>query len=132
MTEPVTSAASSAPAAAPTPQAHGGPSRFDPAETRMFAHMMQGVPAPPATSAPHALRDAAMAYAAQLTGNVRSYEEMRRSMLEAIDLRDPIKTMFALTDHSMEAHMTFAKLHISTGLASAATSLFSTLLKNQQ
>jgi hypothetical protein len=26
----------------------------------------------------------------------------------------------------------FAKLHISTGLASAATSLFGTLLKNQQ
>lgn len=106
---------------------------FDPAETRLFANMMQGAPLPPpATSAPSALGDAAMAYAAQLSGNVRSYEDMRKSMLESIDLSDPIKTMFALTDHSMQAHMTFARLHISTGLASAATSLFGTLLKNQQ
>jgi hypothetical protein len=28
--------------------------------------------------------------------------------------------------------MMFTKMHISTGLASAATSLFGTLLKNQQ
>lgn len=105
---------------------------LDPGETRMFANMMQGAALPAPGGGSGTLRDAAMAYAAQLSGNVRSYEEMRRSMLQSIDLSDPIKTMFALTDHSMEAHSTFARLHISTGLASAATSLFSTLLKNQQ
>jgi len=65
-------------------------------------------------------------------GSVRSFEEMRASMLQSIDLNDPIRTMFVLTDHAMEAHAMFARLHISTGLASAATSLFGTLLKNQQ
>jgi hypothetical protein len=133
MTEPVavaSSAAELAPSNAPGSQPAG---QLDPAETRMFANMMQGMPAaaPPGTAG-SSLRDAAMAYAAQLSGNVRSVEDMRRSMLESVDLSDPIKTMFALTDHSMEAHTMFAKLHISTGLASAATSLFSTLLKNQQ
>lgn len=117
------SASRSSPAAAP-----------DPAETKMFANMMQGgVPhAAGSAAGPGSLRDAAMAYAAQFSGNVRSYEEMRRSMLESIDMSDPIQTMFAMTDHSMQAHTMFAKLHISTGLASAATSLFGTLLKNQQ
>lgn len=110
----------------------GTTARLDPSETRMFANLMQGAPMPPSGGGGGTLRDTAMAYAAQLSGNVRSAEEMRRSMLESVDLNDPIKTMFALTDHSMEAHSTFAKLHISTGLASAATSLFSTLLKNQQ
>ncbi|MDP9604837.1 hypothetical protein ABL840_28765 [Variovorax sp. NFACC27] len=115
------------------PQQSAAPSRLDPGETRMFANMMQGVQAPPsAVAAPSALGDAAKALASQLSGNVRSYEEMRRSMLESIDMSDPIKTMFAMTDHAMEAHMMFAKMHISTGLASAATSLFGTLLKNQQ
>lgn len=114
-------------------QASPVPVKLDPGEARMFANMMKAPLAPVGMpGAPNALGDAARAYAAQLTGNIRSYEDMRRSMLEAVDLNDPIKTMFALTDHSMQAHMTFSKLHISTGLASAATSLFGTLLKNQQ
>ena len=134
MTDPVSLAAPpaelSAVSGARPPQAGG----FDPAETRLFANMLQGVAPPPlATSGgPSVLGVAAKAFAAQMSGNVRSYEEMRRSLLESVDLSDPIKSMFALTDHSMQAHMMFAKLHISTGLASAATSLFGTLLKNQQ
>jgi len=134
MTDPVTlsmppvDATTASQAQAPTPKT------FDPGETRMFANLMQGMPTPPtgAGGAPSALHDAAMAYASQLNGNTRSYEEMRRSLLESIDLSDPIKSMFLLTDHSMQAQMMFTKLHISTGLASAATSLFGTLLKNQQ
>jgi hypothetical protein len=107
------------------------PTQLDPGETRMFANMMQGMPQV-TMAAPSSLHDSAMAYAAQFNGNVRSYEDMRRSMLESVDMSDPIKTMFVMTDHSMQAHTMFAKLHISTGLASAATSLFGTLLKNQQ
>lgn len=136
MTDPVALAAAPAQAtgSASSTAAPQAPRQFDPAETKMFANMMQGVATPPAsvTGGPSALGDAAKALAAQLGGNVRSYEEMRRSMLESIDLSDPIKTMFVMTDHAMEAHVMFAKLHISTGLASAATSLFGTLLKNQQ
>ncbi len=131
MTDPVALSAPAADMAAThAPGSHAA--QLDPGETRMFANMMQGVAMPPSAGGASTLRDAAMSYAAQLSGNVRSYEDMRRSMLQSIDLSDPIKTMFALTDHSMEAHSTFARLHISTGLASAATSLFSTLLKNQQ
>jgi len=141
MTDPIASAAASAPppevagpgAAQQQPQQGAGNPRFDPGDTRMFANMMQGVQAPPpALAGPSAIGDAARSLAAQFSGNVRSYEEMRHSMLESIDLSDPIKTMFVMTDHAMEAHMMFAKMHISTGLASAATSLFGTLLKNQQ
>lgn len=137
--EVANSAASAASAASPSstastagPQA-ASPSRFEPGETRMFAHMMQGVQAPPsALAAPSALGDAARSLAAQLSGNTRSMEDMRKSMLESIDFSDPIKTMFVMTDHAMEANMMFARMHISTGLASAATSLFGGLLKNQQ
>ncbi|MBX3621596.1 MAG: hypothetical protein KF891_16625 [Rhizobacter sp.] len=136
MTDPVAAgavapSAPSAAAQAPTSAAAQTPTQLDPGETRLFAHLMQGAPQV-TLSAPSGLRDAAMAYAAQFNGNVKSYEEMRRSMLESIDLSDPIKTMFVMTDQAMQAHTMFAKLHISTGLASAATSLFGTLLKNQQ
>ncbi|MGJ7603933.1 hypothetical protein ACSFA7_06295 [Variovorax sp. LT1R20] len=144
MTDPIASAAIGAPppevanAAAATSagnpaQQGAGPTRFEPGDTRMFANMMQGVQAPPAgTATPSAIGDAAKSLAAQLSGNVRSIEDMRKSMLESIDFADPIKTMFVMTDHAMEANMMFAKMHISTGLASAATSLFGSLLKNQQ
>jgi hypothetical protein len=143
MTDPIASAAAGAPlpeaAASAASQAvqaaqqnTASPSRFEPGETRMFANMMQGVQAPGGTAAPSAIGDAAKSLAAQLSGNVRSIEDMRKSMLESIDFADPIKTMFVMTDHAMEANMMFARMHISTGLASAATSLFGSLLKNQQ
>jgi hypothetical protein len=138
MTDPV---ASGAAVAAASPEIAGpaaqqqtqAAARFAPAETQMFAKLMQGAPVPNMTvSGTGTIGDAAKAMAAQLSGNVRSFEDMRRSMLESVDFRDPIKTMFVMTDHSLEAHMMFTKMHISTGLASAATSLFGTLLKNQQ
>ena len=142
MTDPIASAAVGAPppeaAASATSQVaqaaqqSEGPPRFEPGETRMFANMMQGAQPPSGTAAPSAIGDAAKSLAAQLSGNVRSIEDMRKSMLESIDFADPIKTMFVMTDHAMEANMMFARMHISTGLASAATSLFGSLLKNQQ
>ena len=134
MTDPV--ALSVAPAQVAASGASRPPvaAQFEPAETKMFAHMMQGAPAQASTSAgpPSALRDAAMAVATQFGGNVRSFEDVRRSMLASIDLGDPVKTMFVMTDHAMETQMMFSKLHIASSLASAATSLFGTLLKNQQ
>ncbi|HET7868299.1 MAG TPA: hypothetical protein VFL86_28140 [Burkholderiaceae bacterium] len=133
MTDPLSLATVRDPAAAAAPTQ---PRRvaLDPGDTRLFAQMMNGTPPPgaQATFSSGSLGDAAQAYAAQLTGHSRSLEDIRRSMLESVDFNDPLKTMFAMTDHSMQAHMSFAKLHISTGLASAATSLFGSLLKNQQ
>jgi hypothetical protein len=135
MTDPVAIAgATAAPPeiAAPAARQAASPAPFAPGETQMFAKLMQGAPPQATVSGTGSLGDAAKALAAQLSGNVRSFEDVRRSMLESIDLTDPVKTMFVMTDHSMEAHMMFTKMHISTGLASAATSLFGTLLKNQQ
>jgi hypothetical protein len=127
MTEVATLTAPAAASTAPSTT----PAQLDPAETRMFANMMQGGPVPTGASR-GALGDAAMAVAAQLGGQVRSVEDMRRSMLAAIDTTDPFKTLVAVTDHAIEAQMTFSRLHMSTALASAATNLFGTLLKNQQ
>lgn len=136
MTDPVTLSTAAPPAEVASAQAPGAsqaPAQtFEPAETRMFANLMQDAPAGAAASPPGSLRETAMAYASQFNSGAGSYEDLRRSMLESIDMSDPIRTMFVMTDHSMQAHTMFAKLHISTGLASAATSLFGTLLKNQQ
>jgi hypothetical protein len=105
----------------------------NPVEAQRFAQLL----ATPPQAAAHgsagsgSLLEAAQAIGQEL-GGTRSLQDMRSSMLASVDLRDPIGTMFALTDHSLEAHAMFARLHISSGLASAATNLFGTLLKNQQ
>ena len=98
----------------------------------MFATLMQG-PGSSASSGgtPGAHGDIATSLSAQLNDS-RSFEEIRRSMLQSYDPHDPIGSMFAITSNAMEAQALFSKLHISTSLASAATSLFGNLLKNQQ
>jgi len=133
MTDPLSLAATPQVAANSPPLQAQAQAKPDAHEAHQFAELMQGNPTLAANpgSATHTLGEAAQAYARQLSGG-RSMEEMRHSMLEAIDPNDPIKTMYAMTDLSMEAQATFSKLHIATGLASAATSLFGTLLKNQQ
>ena len=128
----VASAAPSASAQAPMALT---PMQQDPAETKMFANMMQGMPAvmPSAAPGPSMLGDAAKALAAKLGGGkFPTMDELQQTMLSSIDMTDPIKTMIVLTDHSMQAQAMFARLHLSSGLATAATSVFGTLLKNQQ
>lgn len=105
--------------------------QFDPVQTRAFASLMAHGTATPSTAAPGAFSDFAASMATQF-GQTRSFEEIRHSMLTSFDIHDPIGSMYAMTSNSMEAHALFAKLHISTSLASAATSLFGSLLKNQQ
>ena len=127
MTDPIALTAATAPQAAvasAAPQA-----RFEAADTRMFATLMQGQPAldPTATPTPG---DVAHSFAAEF-GNTRSFEEIRTSMLQSYDPHDPIKSMFTMASNGMEAQMLFSKLHIATSLASSATSLFGSLLKNQ-
>ncbi len=122
---PGTAAAATSAAAAAQP-----PAALPPAETRMFATLMQGGAAAPAPSGAE-FSDVAASLGTQF-GKTRSFEEIRHSMLNSFDPSDPIKSMFVMTSDGMEAHMLFTRLHISTSLASAATSLFGSLLKNQQ
>ena len=126
MTDPIALAAATTPQAAAT---SAPPARLEPADTRMFATLMQGQPAldPSATPTPG---DIAHSFAAEF-GSTRSFEDIRSSMLKAYDPRDPIKSMFTVASDGMEAQMLFSKLHIATSLASSATSLFGNLLKNQ-
>ena len=127
MTDPIAVLAANAPqvTATTTPP----PTQFEPADTRMFATLMQGQPAldPAATPTPG---DVAHRFSAEF-GNTRSFDEIRTSMLKSYDPGDPIRSMFTVASNGMEAQMLFSKLHIATSLASSATSLFGNLLKNQ-
>lgn len=102
----------------------------DALDVRDFSALMQRGPSgsPLAPDLVAATKD----LAAKLGSKPHTIEELRRGMLDGFDARDPIKTMFVMTDHAMQAHSMFARLHISTGLAQAATSLFGGLLRNQQ
>jgi hypothetical protein len=104
-----------------------------PAETQMFATLMKGATgiAPPAAGTPGAFGTVSASFVEQWS-NTRSFEDIRHSMLQSFDAGDPIKSMFVMTSNAMEAQALFSKLHISTSLASAASSLFGNLLKNQQ
>ena len=114
------------------PSAQQQPTPVAAHDARTFAALMTATPnATSHAAGPSTLADGARSVAAQF-GDLRSFEEMRHSMLQSVDLRAPVKTMFAMTDHAIEANMMFTKLHLSTSLASSATSLFGTLLKNQQ
>jgi hypothetical protein len=129
MTDPIATAAPAALAAASPAAPNASPVPLEPADTRMFASMMRSedLAAPAGPSMP---ANAAQSFAAQFD-NTRSFEEIRTSMLQSYDPRDPIKSMFTMASNGMEAQMLFSKLHIATSLASAATSLFGSLLKNQ-
>jgi len=129
VTDPIATAAPAALAAASPAAPTQTPVPLDPADTKMFASMMKAgdLAAPASASAP---TDAAKSFAAQFE-DTRSFEEIRSSMLQSYDPHDPIKSMFTMASNGMEAQMLFSKLHIATSLASSATSLFGSLLKNQ-
>jgi hypothetical protein len=107
------------------------PIAADPADARTFAQMMRP-PGGAQTDGPGSLSSVAAAWQAEAGPPARTVDELRKSMLQAYDPSDPILSMFKMTDLSLEAHTMFTRLHVSSGLASAATSLFGTLLKNQQ
>lgn len=106
--------------------------RPDPAEAQVFAgHMQAGGPAQAAHVAGRSTVPALLQTLADQM-HARPVEDIQRSMLAAIDPEDPARTMVAMTNLSMEATASMSRLHLCTSLASAATSLFGTLLKNQQ
>ena len=129
MTDPIATAAPAALATASPSAATPAPLQLEPADTRMFASMMRGEDLA-APAAPGASGDAVKSFAAQFE-DTRSFEDIRTSMLQSYDPHDPIKSMFTMASNGMEAQMLFSKLHIATSLASSATSLFGSLLKNQ-
>src|SRR5687767_4768487 len=85
--------------------APGALPQIDPQQARQFATEMLGPPQ-------------------------RSFDEMRTSLLAQVDHADPIKTMYAMTDVTLEAHGLSLKYSLATGLTSAVVSLFGTMLKN--
>ena len=129
MTDPIATAAPAALATASPSAATPAPLQLEPADTKMFASMMRSEDLA-APAAPGASGDAVKSFAAQFE-DTRSFEEIRTSMLQSYDPHDPIKSMFTMASNGMEAQMLFSKLHIATSLASSATSLFGSLLKNQ-
>jgi hypothetical protein len=118
--------------AAPGTAGAASPALANPAEARLFAgHMQTEAPA----QAAHVTGSTAVPALLQSLANqmqARPVEDIQRSMLAAIDPEDPAKTMVAMTNFSMEATASMSRLHLCSSLASAATSLFGTLLKNQQ
>ena len=138
MTDPIALTTVAAQAAAPgsaaaATTAASQAAALPPAETQMFATLMKGATgiAPSAAGTPGGFGAVSTSFVEQWS-NTRSFEDIRHSMLQSFDAGDPIKSMFAMTSNAMEAQMLFYKLHISTSLASAASSLFGNLLKNQQ
>lgn len=129
MTDPIATAAPAALATASPSAATPTPLQLEPADTKMFASMMRSEDLA-APAAPGVSGDAVKSFAAQFE-DTRSFEEIRTSMLQSYDPHDPIKSMFTMASNGMEAQMLFSKLHIATSLASSATSLFGSLLKNQ-
>jgi hypothetical protein len=122
--------------AAPGTAGAASPALANPAEARLFAGHMQtdGLAEGPAQAA-HVTGSTAVPALLQSLANqmqARPVEDIQRSMLAAIDPEDPAKTMVAMTNFSMEATASMSRLHLCSSLASAATSLFGTLLKNQQ
>jgi hypothetical protein len=137
--EDLTTQAMAAPVAqAAGPQAAGASTAADPAEALAFAqHMRAGEPgaatplqAPTVTGVQGGLPTMLQSLAGQ--AQTRPVEDIQRSMLAAVDPNDPVRTMVTVANLSMEATASMSRLHLSTSLASAATSLFGTLLKNQQ
>ncbi|HEX6706142.1 MAG TPA: hypothetical protein VF169_15375 [Albitalea sp.] len=88
---------------------------------------------PPTLSPVRIDADEARRFAAEIASvPTRSFDEMRASLLSQVDSHDPIRTMYAMTDVSIEAQNLSMKYSLATGLTSAVVGLFGTMLKSQQ
>jgi len=88
---------------------------------------------PPASAPVRIDADEARRFAGELASvPSRSFDEMRASLLSQVDSHDPIRTMYAMADVSIEAQNLSMKYSLATGLTSAVAGLFGTLLKSQQ
>jgi len=84
-----------------------------------------------AQSLPHIDVQQAQLFAREMLGPApRSFDEMRHSLLSQVNHADPIQTMYAMTDVTLEAHGVALKYSLATGLTSAVVGLFGTMLKS--
>ncbi|MEW6706084.1 MAG: hypothetical protein AB1430_14660 [Pseudomonadota bacterium] len=80
---------------------------------------------------PHIDLQQAQSFAREMLGPApRSFAEMRQSLLTQVDHSDPIRTMYAMADVTLEAHDVTLKYSLATGLTSAVVGLFGTMLKS--
>lgn len=120
-------------AAASTPLAK--PQVQDPVETRTFASMMQaGSTTQHAgrASEPSALERAILTQGVEFSQSFEALDRSRQSLVSTSAVSDPMMTMWRAVDFSFQSTTLFTRLHIATGLSTAASNSFSSLLKSQQ
>lgn len=85
----------------------------------------------PGNALPHIDLQNAQLFAREMLGPApRSFDEMRHSLLQQVDHSDPIRTMYAMADVTLEAQGVALKYSLATGLTSAVVGLFGTMLKS--
>jgi hypothetical protein len=131
MSDPVTLSMSAgiAPPSAPHLQTHA---RLDPADTKLFHGMVHRHPIHSTDSSiGTSVRQVSDALEARFGGATHSLSEAGHSLMD-LDFKDPLKATVMAANYTVEALAHFNKLHIATSMATAATSLFGTLLKSTQ
>ena len=112
------------------------PQVFDPTETHTFALMMRDPSSQAAgqsghASEPSALQRALIAQGTDFSESLAALDRSRQSMT-ASDLSDPMMSMWRAVDFSFQSTTLFTRLHIATGLSTAVSNSFNSLLKGQQ
>jgi len=132
MSDPVTLSMSAGIAPSGAPQLHTH-ARLDPADTKLFHGMVHhhSISSTDSSSISTSVRQVSDALEARFGGTTHSLAEAGHSLMD-VDFKDPIKAQLMTANYTVEALAHFNKLHIATSMATAATSLFGTLLKSQQ
>jgi hypothetical protein len=131
MSDPVTLSMSAgiAPPNAPHVQSLA---QYAPADTKRFHSMMQRHSIHSTDNSIGAsVRQVSDALEARFGGATHSLSEAGRGLMD-IDFADPIKAQLMTANYTVEALGHFNKLHIAVTMATAATSLLGTFLKNPQ
>lgn len=120
------------------------PQALDPAETRSFALLMRDPSSPQTSSAsvfapaaasaapPSALQRAIAAQGAEFSEGFDALDRSRQALTASTDMSDPMMTMWRAVDFSFQSTTLFTRLHIATGLSTAVSNSFNSLLKSQQ
>lgn len=109
---------------------------LDPADTKAFSVLMedgaQGVtnPARVSSTQPGEFQQVLTKKSVELSQQVKSLE-MESHDLMASNFSDPLLNMKMIGDFSFRASSTYAYLHLTSSLVSAANNSFHTLFKNQ-
>lgn len=121
-------AEASAPLARATPP-------LNPADTQSFSLLMEGkipdaVYTKPISAHPSELQQAIAKKGVELSQNVQSIEQEGQALMGG-NFSDPLLQMKVMSEFSYRAASTFAHLHLTSSLVSAANNSFQSLFKNQ-